>query len=70
MGSRTNDNAKGGDIDLLLLSQKKVPKDKLRQFRINFYKKFGWQKIDLVNFTFEENTVFKQIALTNSILLK
>ena len=68
-GSRVNDNAKGGDIDLLLLSDKKIPLDDLRKFRVNFYKKFGWQKIDLVNYTFVEENTFKKIALDNAILI-
>lgn len=68
-GSRVYDDAKGGDIDLLLLSDKKIPKDDLRKFRINFYKTFGWQKIDLVNYTFVEESTFKKIALENAILM-
>ncbi len=69
-GSRTDDNAKGGDIDLLLLSQTKLPTTLLRKFRIALYKHIGWQKIDAVNFTFEDNSTFKQIALENAVLLR
>jgi predicted nucleotidyltransferase len=65
-GSRVNDNGLGGDIDILLLTEKKIDTKKLRAFRINFYKHFGWQKIDLVNFTKNENSTFKELILTEA----
>ncbi len=65
-GSRVDDNALGGDIDLLILSEKKIEQKLIRSFRINFYKRFGWQKIDVVNFTKAEKTTFKQLILTNA----
>ena len=60
-GSRLDDKAKGGDIDLLILSENKIDNKKLREFRIKFYKTFGWQKIDLVNFTRSDNSTFKKL---------
>ena len=68
-GSRADDKAKGGDIDILWLTDKKIPNYKVRKFKIGFYKKFGWQKIDIVNFTFRENDVFKKIAMQNAVEL-
>lgn len=65
-GSRINNNAKGGDIDILLLSEQKIEIKKIRNFRISFYKKFGWQKIDLVNFTKEDKSTFKKLILTEA----
>jgi len=65
-GSRLDDNGRGGDIDLLLLSEQKIDTRKLRRFRLEFYKKFGWQKIDLINFTKEDNTTFKKLILTSA----
>jgi len=65
-GSRTRDDAKGGDIDLLILTKKPVDKKLFRPIRIDFYKKFGWQKVDLVNFTYEDDSVFKRIIQTNA----
>jgi len=46
-GSRVDDNAKGGDIDLLVVSDKLAKKD-LRLLRIDFFKHFGEQKLDIV----------------------
>lgn len=68
-GSRTNDDAVGGDIDLMVLTQNHVDKRLFRAIRIEFYKKFGWQKIDLVNFTFDDQTEFYQLIKTNAIEL-
>ncbi len=68
-GSRTIDKAKGGDIDLLLISNKPVEKQKIRKFKIEFYKKFGWQKIDVVSFLKSEEHPFKTIAFQQAIRL-
>ena len=68
-GSRTNDDAVGGDIDLIVLTQNHVDKRLFRSIRIEFYKKFGWQKIDLINFTFDDQSVFRQLIKTNAVEL-
>ncbi|MBD3795905.1 MAG: nucleotidyltransferase domain-containing protein [Campylobacterales bacterium] len=46
-GSRVDDTKKGGDIDLLVVSDMLQKKD-LRNLRIEFCKVFGEQKIDIV----------------------
>lgn len=46
-GSRVDDNKKGGDIDLLVVSDKLDKKD-LRKLRIEFFNHFGEQKLDIV----------------------
>ncbi len=46
-GSRTDDNRRGGDIDLLIVSKDFTKKD-LRKFRIEFFKTFGEQKLDII----------------------
>jgi predicted nucleotidyltransferase len=68
-GSRTNDKAKGGDIDVLILSDKKLEFKKLSNIRTEFYKRFGYQKLDLVNFTFTDTDPFKSLAMTDAIKL-
>jgi len=46
-GSRVDDIKKGGDIDILIVSNKINKKD-LRKVRLEFFKKFGEQKLDIV----------------------
>ena len=46
-GSRLYDNKKGGDIDLLIVS-KTFTKKLLRKLRIEFFKYFGEQKLDII----------------------
>lgn len=68
-GSRTDDQAKGGDIDIMILSEKPAEKQILRKIRVEFFKKFGWQKMDLINFTYKEDSAFRKIIEPNSIKL-
>jgi len=49
-GSRTDDTAKGGDIDLLLISDVLGFRDLLR-LRIAILDRIGWQQLDLVHRT-------------------
>lgn len=46
-GSRVDDTKRGGDIDLLIVSNEMSKKD-LRSLRIEFFKHFGEQKIDIL----------------------
>ena len=68
-GSRASDDASGGDIDLLIITKEPVDKKIFRSIRIEFFKKFGWQKIDLVNLTDNDQSAFKQIILADAIAL-
>ncbi|MBB3187232.1 nucleotidyltransferase domain-containing protein [Microbacter margulisiae] len=68
-GSRTQDQALGGDIDLMILTSKPIDKKIFRDIRIAFYKQYGWQKIDFVNFTHNDASVFRQLIEPNAIEL-
>lgn len=46
-GSRVDDSKRGGDIDLLIISDKLTKKD-LRALRVEFFKHFEEQKLDIV----------------------
>jgi predicted nucleotidyltransferase len=64
-GSRTNDNKKGGDIDLAVRSNRIGLKEKI-DIKLKFFEEFGEQKIDLFEFNDESNTfwnVIKEHAL-------
>ncbi|MCW0485035.1 nucleotidyltransferase domain-containing protein [Gaoshiqia sediminis] len=68
-GSRLHDDQAGGDIDLMLLSDCSIDKKQIRLFRREFYKKFGWQKIDLVQFSRHDQSIFKQLISKEALLL-
>jgi len=68
-GSRVDDSGKGGDIDILIISKEKLSITNLSHMRISFYKIFGEQKLDIINFTFAEQDPFKDIALSQAIEL-
>jgi len=68
-GSRVDDKARGGDIDVLILTDEPTEKSVLRKVRIELIKKFGWRKIDLVNFTHSDKSIFRQLIERNCIQL-
>jgi uncharacterized protein len=66
-GSRTDDQALGGDIDVLLLSQKIKFANKL-DIMVSLRQSLGERKIDLVVFP-DASKPFAQVALEKSIHL-
>ena len=66
-GSRADDSKKGGDIDLLIISQKITDKD-VRKIRWNIIDKIGEQKIDIVLVN-DISKPFTKIAINEGILL-
>ena len=68
-GSRARDEDKGGDIDILILSEHKLGFEGLSKIRREFWKKYGEQKLDLVNYTFEDDASFKSLVLEYAIEL-
>lgn len=68
-GSRTDDTKKGGDIDLLILSDTKFDFTSIAKFRIDLYRKIGDRKIDIVNFEFNDDSPFLKVILEEAIEL-
>ncbi len=68
-GSRADDLANGGDIDLMILTEKATNSRLLRKIRLEFIKKYGWRKIDLVNFTYSNESPFRKLIAINAIQL-
>ena len=54
---------------MLLLTKEKIESTKKRKILRKIKNLIGEQKIDLVNFTFDEKANFKDIALEESVLL-
>ncbi len=67
-GSRVDDSKYGGDIDLLIISKKLTKKD-LRTIRIDFFKNFGEQKLDILLDNGELKNPFTRQILKKAILL-
>lgn len=68
-GSRVDDSARGGDIDLIILTDEPADKRIFRKIRLEFIKKYGWRKIDLVNFTYSYESSFRKLIDLSSIRL-
>ncbi len=66
-GSRTRDDLKGGDIDLLVMSSKIGIEEKIK-LKLKLYDALGEQKIDIV-VPDETNNAFVQLAINEGILL-
>lgn len=67
-GSRVDDNKKGGDIDLLIVS-KEITKRDLRYLRIEFFKHFGEQKLDIILDDGEFKNPFVKLIMKKAVLL-
>ncbi len=68
-GSRVNPESRGGDIDLLLLTDTKLPLRRVRELRRAILSDIGEQKLDIVNFAKQTEDAFKDIALQGSVKL-
>lgn len=68
-GSRVDDKLRGGDIDLMILTTEPADRRIFRKIRIEFIKKYGWRKVDLVNFTYSNESPFRKLVDTSSIRL-
>jgi predicted nucleotidyltransferase len=66
-GSRVDDNKKGGDIDLLVLSDRLTRDDK-RAIKMKLYDLIGEQKIDLV-LAADDSDPFVKLALETGVKL-
>lgn len=68
-GSRVDDSQKGGDIDLLILANRKLTFIEKAKIEKNFFQQFGSQKLDLISYTFDDTNTFKKVILTNAVQL-
>lgn len=68
-GSRTNDQALGGDIDLLILDHDILSLEEKQDILVDLNTEIGEQKYDLLSYTHTENNAFKVHILNQAILL-
>ncbi len=67
-GSRTDPNKKGGDIDLLVVSQKIGYRER-RKIRVELLKRLGGRKIDLLVVKNPKETTFSELAYKYGVKL-
>lgn len=67
-GSRIDDNKKGGDIDLLVISRK-LDKKSVRPLKHKFYENFGEQKKDIIIDNGELNDPFVKKIYRDAVSL-
>lgn len=68
-GSRVDDNKKGGDIDLLVLSTHLGATTTQRQIKLKLYELLGEQKIDLIIAPKASTNPFVKLVLEEAMLL-
>jgi len=66
IGSRVNDNLKGGDIDILVIGERELTGQEKRNIKLAFYKALGEQKLDIISFADCDSSTFKELALLDS----
>ena len=69
IGSRANDELKGGDIDILVIDKRELSGQEKRNIKIAFYKEVGEQKLDIVSIKKDTQSIFKELALLDSVKL-
>jgi uncharacterized protein len=68
-GSRTIDAAKGGDIDILVITPERLPLPHISRMRRLILDQIGEQKLDIVNFSVSSKHPFMKVALDSAIKL-
>lgn len=66
-GSRVDDQQRGGDIDLLVLSQKLDASDR-RKMKVDLYRRIGHRKIDLL-LAPDDRRAFVRLAMEEGVAL-
>ncbi len=56
-------------MDILVLSNPKLSWEEASRIRRRFWEQFGFQKLDLVCFSPDDQSVFKELVLLNAIRL-
>ena len=67
IGSRANDNLKGGDIDILVIGKKELTGQEKRNIKLAFYKEMGEQKVDIISLTNNDSSTFKELVLLDGV---
>lgn len=66
-GSRVDDEKRGGDIDIMILADRRLEFEEMSRLRVGFWKRFGEQKVDLVSYGFDERDPFKDLIMDYAV---
>ena len=69
IGSRVNDDLKGGDIDVLVIDEKELSGQEKRNIKLAFFKELGEQKLDIVSIGKNDQSIFRELTLLDSVKL-
>lgn len=56
-GSRIDDNRKGGDIDIMILSDRKMSWKEKSMIRWHYFERFGEQKLDIISHEYKTDDI-------------
>lgn len=68
-GSRADNTKKGGDVDIMVLSDRELIWKEKSMIKYKYFEKFGEQKIDIVSFSFKDKNPFKQLVIKEGVKL-
>ncbi len=68
-GSQVDPMRKGGDIDILVLAERRLTWVEVAQIRFEFESHFGEQKLDIVSMRVQDEDPFKTSILDKAVLL-
>ncbi|MEM6643525.1 MAG: nucleotidyltransferase domain-containing protein [Bacteroidota bacterium] len=66
-GSRVDDHARGGDIDVLVLDDSALSAKEKLKIKRHFYDVCGEQKFDLISFAKDDDPPFRRLIEKESI---
>ena len=69
-GSRADDSKKGGDKDVLIVGDRRLTLKEKHQLIVDYWKKFGEQKLDILSRTLEDDDAFYMYIKENAIEIK
>jgi uncharacterized protein len=68
-GSRTRDDLRGGDIDVLVLGDRTLTLREKIGIKTSLFRRFGEQRIDIVSFKKDAPAPFKSFVLKDALPL-
>ena len=68
-GSRTDQGRKGGDIDILVIGERRLSGQEKRDIKIAFYRRFGEQQVDIISYGPNEISDFQNLMLEEAVEL-